>query len=88
MEPAPEELLDHLARSSRLDREEAAWLVAEVLAYFAEDPEAYVVRRHGELQAQGLRNPTIFELVSEELARRRFAAPRFTARQLRRIVYG
>ena len=88
MEAVPEDLLEHLVRSSRLGRPEAARLVAEVVAYFDEAPEAYVVRRHAELQAGGLRNPAIFERLTEELRERRFSAPGYSARQLRRIVYG
>jgi hypothetical protein len=83
-----EELLDHLARSSRLDRAEAGKLVAEVLAFFDESPEAFVRRRHRALQAEGLSNSAIFSRIADELARFRFRAPAYTERQLRRIIYG
>ncbi len=82
------ELLDHLEQTSRLPRAEAARLVREVLAYFDETAEAFVARRHAELQAQHWKNPEIFERIAKELETRRFAAPALSQRQLRRLVYG
>ncbi|MEV7211753.1 hypothetical protein AB0O31_01485 [Kitasatospora cineracea] len=83
-----EDLLAHLARTTALDQGQAARVVAEVLAYFAETTEEYVRRRHGELQARGLTNDRIFARLGGELAARRVAAPQLTVRQLRRMVYG
>ena len=83
-----EELLDYLARTTRLERAEAERLVDEVLSFLGEQPEQFVRRRHLELQRQGLANEAIFERLAQELRRRRFAAPAYTPRQLRRIVYG
>jgi hypothetical protein len=80
-----EELLDYLARTTRLERREAERLVDEVLAFLGEEPER---RRHLELQRQGLSNALIFARLERELSRRRFAAPAYSRRQLRRIVYG
>ena len=57
-------------------------------SFLAEQPETFVRRRHLELQRQGLANEAIFARLEQELARRRFAAPAYTRRQLRRIVYG
>lgn len=82
------DLLDHLAQTTALSKAEAAKVVAEVTAYFAEPTEALVRRRHRELQAAGLANPAIFERLADELASRLVAAPTLSARQLRRIVYG
>lgn len=83
-----EDLVDHLARTTRLERREAEKLIDEVLSFLAEQPEMFVRRRHLELQRQGLANEAIFTRLERELARRRFAAPAYTRRQLRRIVYG
>jgi len=83
-----EDLVEYLARTSRLERHEAERLVDEVLSFLAEQPESFVRRRHLELQRQGLTNDAIFARLEQELARRRFAAPAYTRRQLRRIVYG
>jgi hypothetical protein len=62
--------------------------VAEVLSYFAEPTDAFVRRRHRELQARGMHNDRIFSGVAAELRARRVAPPELSARQLRRIVYG
>jgi plasmid stabilization system protein ParE len=83
-----EDLVDYLARTSRLERRQAERLVDEVLSFLGEQPEQFVRRRHLELQRRGLANEAIFERLERELSRRRFAAPAYTRRQLRRIVYG
>ena len=89
MEPlAAPELLTRLERVGGLDRRAAERLVAEVLAYWAETPEAWVSRRHAELQAEGLTNDAIFARIAAELPERRFTSPTLTVRQLRRLVYG
>jgi hypothetical protein len=83
-----EDLLGHLEGTFGLRRPQANRLVREVLAYFNEPLEAYVKRRHGELQRQGLANPAIFERIAVELRWWRLAAPPLTERQIRRIIYG
>lgn len=82
------DLIGHLARTTPLSPGEAARVVAEVLGYFAEPAEAFVRRRHRELKGRGLTNDQVFASIAEELAIRLVAAPRFSPRQLRRIVYG
>ncbi len=83
-----EQLLDHLVRTTQLPRSQLSRLVAEVLAFYGESAEAFVVRRHGELRRQRLRNPAIFARIAGELGERRFRAPEWSERQLRRLVYG
>ena len=83
-----DDLVDYLAQTSRLQRREAERLIDEVLSFLGEQPEPFVRRRHLELQRQGLANEAIFTRLEQELGRRRFAAPAFSRRQLRRIVYG
>ncbi|MEU5898577.1 MULTISPECIES: hypothetical protein [Streptomyces] len=83
-----DDLVDHLTRSTPLQRGEALRVVQDVLAYFDETTEQFVRRRHRELQGQGLLNAAIFQQVSAELEYRAVAPPELTLRQLRRIVYG
>ncbi|MGW7301536.1 MULTISPECIES: hypothetical protein [unclassified Streptomyces] len=83
-----DELVDHLTRTTPLNRGEALRVIQDVLAYFDETTEEFVRRRHRELQAQGLVNATIFERISADLKYRAVAPPELTLRQLRRIVYG
>ncbi|MCF3124117.1 MULTISPECIES: hypothetical protein [Streptomyces] len=83
-----DDLVDHLTRSTPLQRGEALRVVQDVLAYFDETTEQFVRRRHRELQGQGLLNAAIFERISADLAYRAVAPPELTLRQLRRIVYG
>jgi hypothetical protein len=83
-----DELVDHLTRSTPLNRGEALRVIQDVLAFFDETTEDYVRRRHRELQAQGLVNAEIFERIEADLKYRAVAPPELTLRQLRRIVYG
>ncbi|MEW2130216.1 hypothetical protein [Streptomyces sp. NPDC005435] len=83
-----EELVDHLTRSTPLNRGEALRVIQDVLAYFDETTQEYVRRRHRELQAEGLRNTAIFDQIEADLKYRAVAPPELTLRQLRRMVYG
>ena len=89
LEPAElTDLVAYLVRTTRLSRPEAVRLVDEVLSFLDERPEEFVCRRHRALQGEGLSNGEIFARLSEELARRRFRAPTYSERQLRRMIYG
>lgn len=89
LEPSElDDLIAHVARSSRLELAEARHLIDDVLAFLDERPEEFVRRRHHSLQRGGLTNDEIFPRLIVEIGRRRFAAPAYTERQLRRIVYG
>jgi hypothetical protein len=82
------ELVDRVASSTGLTPAEAARVVEDVVAWYAEPVEEYVRRRHAQHQLRGKRNPEIFGLIERELADRLVAAPALSQRQLRRIVYG
>jgi hypothetical protein len=82
-----EPLIDHLVRGGLAPRD-AARAIADVLAYFSETTEAFVRRRHRELQRLGLGNPQSFSVIARELAQRRVVAPELSERQIRRVIYG
>ena len=86
--PIPSSLLDHLVHTGGLGRAEARRMVEEVISYYGETPEAFVIRRHRELQAEGLRNRAIYARLAAEMDGWRFRVPRLSERQIRRIVYG
>jgi hypothetical protein len=83
-----DELVEYLTRTCPLTEAQAARVVADVLGYFSEQPEEYVRRRHRELKALGLTNDRAFEQIAAEIPHQRYAAPKLTLRQLRRVVYG
>ncbi|MFP3992238.1 hypothetical protein U9R90_33175 [Streptomyces sp. E11-3] len=83
-----DDLVDHLTRSTPLQRGEALRVIQDVLAYFDETTEDFVRRRHRELQGQGLVNSAIFEQIAADLTYRAVAPPELSLRQLRRIIYG
>ena len=82
------ELVDRVAASTGLTPGEAARVIDDVLAYYREDVEGYVRRRHAYLQAHGVRNDQAFSMIAEELTHRLVAPPTLSLRQLRRIIYG
>lgn len=73
--PSHDDLIDHLVRSTALQRGEAARVILDVLAYFDETTEDYVRRRHREMQAGGAVNAEIFERIAAELPYRAVAPP-------------
>jgi hypothetical protein len=81
-------LLEHLQRTTAIGSGEARRVVDDVLAWYAEDTEAFVRRRHREIRAEGVVNAEAFERIARELVTRRVAAPRLSLRQIRRIIYG
>jgi hypothetical protein len=80
-------LLHHLVAAG-LSRVDAERTVAEVLAYFSETTEAFVRRRHRELQRRGLVNAESLSRIAAELPHRRVAPPQLSERQIRRVIYG
>ena len=83
-----EDLVAYLVRSSRLTPAEATRVVDEVVSFLDESPEEFVCRRHRELQREGWANNDIFLRIIAEMSQRRFRAPHFTERQIRRMIYG
>jgi hypothetical protein len=83
-----DDLVAHAARSSGLALPIARRIVDDVLSYLDESPQAFVRRRHSALLKLGRRNDEIYARIAIELAERRYPAPRFSIRQIRRIIYG
>lgn len=83
-----DDLVAHVARSSDLSPSQARRIVDDVLNYLDESPEAFVRRRHAALLRLGRRNDEIYARIAEEVAQRRFPAPPYSLRQIRRIIYG
>jgi hypothetical protein len=82
------ELIEYLARTTRLSPPEAARVVDDVLAFLNETPEHFVRRRHLALQGLGYSNSAIFAQIGVELGRWRFRAEPYSERQIRRMIYG
>jgi hypothetical protein len=84
----PQDLIRHVARSTGLDEATASRVVADVIAYFGQSVEQYVIERHSDLKNRNRKNDDIWPLIADELKSRRFKAEELSERQLRRIVYG
>lgn len=84
----PQDLVRHVALSTGLDEATASRVVTDVMAYFGQTVEEYVVDRHEDLKTRNRRNDDIWPLITDELKTRRFKAEEFSERQLRRMIYG
>ncbi len=82
------DLIEHLCRNMAISNADAERLIDEVVNYFQELPDAYIRRRHREMQLQGQSNAEIFAALKTELPTRVFPAAERSDRQIRRIVYG
>ena len=83
-----QQLVRHVVGSTGLPEPVAERVIADVIAYFSETAEAFIRRRHAELQGRGRKNAEIWRVIAAELAERPVGPGEFTERQLRRIVYG
>ena len=84
----PQDLVRHVARSTGLDEATASRVVADVMAYFGQTVEEYVIQRHENLKSRNRKNDEIWPLIMDELNTRRFRPGEHSERQLRRMVYG
>ena len=84
----PQDLVRHVARSTGLDEATASRVVADVMAYFGQTVEEYVIARHETLKSRNRKNDDIWPLIAGELRARRFKAGELSERQLRRLIYG
>jgi hypothetical protein len=84
----PQDLVRHVSRSTGLDEATASRVVADVMAYFGQTVEQYVIERHEDLRSRNRKNDEIWPLITDELKARRFRAGLLSERQLRRMVYG
>jgi hypothetical protein len=86
--PYPHDLVRHVAASTGLDEATASRVVADVMAYFGQTAEEYVIKRHQDLKSRNHKNDDIWPLIADELKARRFKTGELSERQLRRMVYG
>lgn len=86
--PIDNSLRHHLHHLTALDPPVVDRIIEEILTYYHETVDGFVVRRHRELQRQGQTNTQIFSRIEHELQQHRFQSPTLSQRQIRRIIYG
>ena len=86
--PYPQDLIRHVAATTGLDEATASRVVADVMAYFGQTAQEYVIKRHQDLKSRNRKNDDIWPLIADELKARRFKPGELSERQLRRMVYG
>jgi hypothetical protein len=79
---------ERLERLLGLDPVRARRAVTETIDCLGQEVDEFIADRHRELRAQGARNEAIYETIAREIPTLRFAAPRLSARQIRRRIYG
>jgi hypothetical protein len=79
---------ERLERLLGLDPVRARRAVTEMIDCFGWQVDEFIAERHRELQARGVRNDAIYETIAREIPTLRFAAPKLSARQIRRRIYG
>lgn len=79
---------ERLERLLGLDPARARRAVSETLDCLQWQVDEFIAERHRELRARGARNEVIYETIARELPALRFAAPKLSARQIRRRIYG
>ena len=81
-------LVQNLQSATGLDEAVLRKIIQEIRDWYDEDLQAWTLRRHRELQRQGVANREIFSRLSEE-ARQILIRPRPPSeRQIRRMIYG
>lgn len=81
-------LIHRICSMTSLEPAMAQRLIAEVLHFFDETSEDFIIRRHRELQQDGFSNSEIYKQIEAELGTHRFANPPLSLRQIRRVIYG
>jgi len=79
---------NHLLTSYPVDADVLDRLLDDLGEYFSLKPEEFIALRHHQLQREGFRNEEIYRMILSELKSRRYKAPDFSLRQIRRIIYG
>lgn len=79
---------EHLLGIFDLTPREIDRFVEELLDHWSETPDRFVRRRHAELQREGVKCRTVYGVIADEMADRRFASRPLSERQVRRMIYG
>jgi len=87
-QPLPATLIQHLCNRTSLSAQDAEHLIREILHYYDDTADEFIVRRHRDLQLEGLPNAAIYACIKHELSARRFRVSTLTLRQIRRVIYG
>ena len=79
---------DHLLRIVDVSERQLDKLLLELMDHWSETQEEHVLRRHRELQRDGVPNRLVYGAIRDDLSGRRYAPRSLTERQIRRLIYG
>ena len=74
--PYPQDLVRHVAMSTGLDEATATRVVADMMAYFGQTVEEYVVKRHQDLKSRNRKNDDIWPQIVRSCETAGSARPR------------
>ena len=80
--------IQHLLRVVDVSERDLQKLVLELVDHWSETTEEFVLRRHRELQREGVPNRVVYGQIADELIGRPVRVDPLTVRQVRRIIYG
>jgi hypothetical protein len=62
-------------------------LYEEILSFFSEDMNDFIIRRYTELKKEGFKIKEIYSLISKEVTENLFRGKQLSERQIKRIIY-
>ena len=86
--PGEDALIHNLQSVTGLDEGVLRKILQEIRDWYDEDLQAWALRRHRDLQRQGIPNREIFGILREEAGRILIRPRPLTERQIRRMIYG
>lgn len=86
--PLTKKQMGYLSDQYGLDEKQLERLLQDIWSFSAFTSEAYALKRHGELRAEGWVNEKIYAELLSEMESGRFQSGELSARQIRRIIYG
>ena len=81
------ELKNRLSQIISIEKIDIHKLYNELLSFFSESENNYIIRRHKELHKEKYKNKEIYSLLTEEIKNHLFIGRNLSERQIKRIIY-
>ena len=81
------ELKNRLSHIISIEKIDISKLYNELLSFFSESENNYIIRRHHELQKEKFKNKKIYSILVKEIKNHLFIGRKLSERQIKRIIY-
>lgn len=81
------ELKDRLSHIISTEKIDINKLYNELLSFFSESEDIYIIRRYSELQKEKYKIKEIYSILSQEIKSHLFIGKKLSERQIKRIIY-